>query len=168
VNDPHAPDTPPETPPALPDAPADAPVAPASTSDPGGDARVLIPPVTAPPVRPVGDQIYEIGDVAFGAKWRAHLVVPPGVAPTDLLAAARFLPTSGWRTFRIEARGANLTFKLDSETLLTTTDATFPAGQFGIGYQEIFTTNTNIVGTRADHFFADSIPGSESDRWELE
>jgi FAD:protein FMN transferase len=89
VNDPHAPDTPPETPSALPDAPADAPVAPASSSSPGGAPRVLIPPSAGPPLRPVGDQIYEIGDVAFGASWRAHLVVPPGVAPTDLLEAGR-------------------------------------------------------------------------------
>lgn len=48
--------------------------------------RVLIPPVTQRPVVPTGE-MFDLADRAFGAVWRAQVVVPGGVAPNDLLAA---------------------------------------------------------------------------------
>jgi hypothetical protein len=74
--------------------------------------------------------------------------------PTDLLPAPQFQPSSSWRTMRIEAIGNQLTFKLDGVTLLTTTNTSHPSGTFGIGFQEQFTTNANLHGTRADNFSA--------------
>ena len=73
--------------------------------------------------------------------------------PTDL-AASVTLASSAWRKFRIEADGSKLIFKIDGETIATVTDTTFTQGQFGIGYHDYYTTNTNIIGTYADNFLA--------------
>ena len=67
---------------------------------------------------------------------------------------------------RIECLGQQITFKLDSTTLLTVTDSTHIQGQFGIGYQELFTTNANILGTRADNFLATALVSAVGD-WQL-
>ena len=77
--------------------------------------------------------------------------------PTDLLPVPQFLPTSAWRMMRIEAVGPQITFKVDGTTLLTTSNSSHPTGQLGIGFQEQFTTNSNLHGTRADNFSADRI-----------
>ncbi|HEV2081309.1 MAG TPA: FAD:protein FMN transferase [Brevundimonas sp.] len=64
----------------------------APTPDSPADAeppRVLIPPVTSPPEPPPVGPMYDLGDQAFGAGWRAQVIVPPGVAPPDLLEACR-------------------------------------------------------------------------------
>ncbi|MBK8975651.1 MAG: hypothetical protein IPM29_06970 [Planctomycetes bacterium] len=74
---------------------------------------------------------------------------------TDLLPQPRYLPSTAWRRFRIEARADELRFCLDGVELLRTNDATHPHGEFGIGYHESFATNANLRGTRADNWFAD-------------
>ncbi|MBX9575472.1 MAG: FAD:protein FMN transferase [Caulobacteraceae bacterium] len=50
---------------------------------------VLIPRVSTPPAPAPDGPVYDLGDAAFGAAWRAQVVVPPNVAPTDLLEACR-------------------------------------------------------------------------------
>lgn len=85
--------------------------------------------------------------------------------PTDLLPAAQFLPSSGWRRFRIEALGTQITFKLDSSTLLSISDSIHAQGEFGIGYQELYATNSNILGTYADNFLADVMPTAGVGEW---
>jgi hypothetical protein len=72
--------------------------------------------------------------------------------PTDLLPSQQFQASSGWRRMRIEAVGNQIAFKLDGVTLLTATNTSHPTGQFGIGFQEQFATNSNLHGTRADNF----------------
>ncbi len=71
---------------------------------------------------------------------------------------------SGWRRMRVELEGSKLRFFSDSELILETTDFTHTSGRMGIGYQEAFSTNTNITGTYADNFIADLIP-DQSDQW---
>lgn len=78
---------------------------------------------------------------------------------TDLLPAPRFVPGSAWRRFRIESAGATLTFFLDGERVLQTSDTTFARGEFGIGYHEYFATNAHMRGARVDTFHAD-VPGA--------
>ncbi|MBN1477504.1 hypothetical protein JXA47_12180 [Candidatus Sumerlaeota bacterium] len=79
--------------------------------------------------------------------------------PTDLLPMQVFRPTTGWREFRIDAFGDDLTFVFDGEVILQITDTTHPSGQCGIGYHDYFTNNANIIGTRADNFAATETPG---------
>ncbi|MGE0144190.1 MAG: hypothetical protein AB7I19_10855 [Planctomycetota bacterium] len=74
---------------------------------------------------------------------------------TDLLPSPRYLPSTAWRRFRIEAAGSRLRFHLDGELLLDVTDSTHPEGAFGIGFHEYFATNANMRGTRVDFFHAD-------------
>jgi len=50
---------------------------------------VLIPRVSTPPAPAPDGPVYDLGDAAFGAAWRAQVVVPPNVAPTDLIDACR-------------------------------------------------------------------------------
>ncbi|MFO1055198.1 MAG: hypothetical protein U1F36_23515 [Planctomycetota bacterium] len=100
----------------------------------------------------------------YALTWDSHdgrvqcLRVQGGVL-TDLLPAPHHVIGTAWRRFRIEARGAQLTFTLDGATLLTTTDTTWSRGAFGIGFHEYFATNTNMHGTRVDTFHAD-VPGA--------
>lgn len=51
--------------------------------------RVLIPRVVTAPAPPPDGPMYDLADPAFGAAWRAQVIVPPGVAPPDLLEACR-------------------------------------------------------------------------------
>jgi hypothetical protein len=81
---------------------------------------------------------------------------------TELMAAAVTRPSSGWRRFRIEARGERLSFMLDGQTLANVTDASHPVGTCGIGYHEHFTTNSHMRGTRADRFRIDLFAGDEA------
>ena len=83
---------------------------------------------------------------------------------TDLSPTPIYDTTTGWRTFRIEAQGNQLTFKVDGATLLSVTDTTYTQGQCGIGYHEYFTTNSNMIGTRADNFIADTLPPGSNQR----
>lgn len=82
-------------------------------------------------------------------------------AIVDLLPAPRFVPSTSWRRFRVEAIGSTLRFHLDGELLLTTTDAAHADGAMGIGYHEFFSSNTNMRGARTDSCFAD-VPGGFS------
>jgi len=86
--------------------------------------------------------------------------------PSDMLPAPLFQASSAWRKMRIEALGSSLTFKVDGSTILTTTDSTHTQGQFGVGYQDVFATNSNILGTYADNFLAESLTSSVRD-WAL-
>ncbi len=86
--------------------------------------------------------------------------------PVDLLSAPIYLPASQWRQMRIEAVGSQITFKIDGNSVLSITDATHPDGQFGIGYQEVFTTNTNIRGTYADNFKAERLALAKVNDWQ--
>ncbi len=74
---------------------------------------------------------------------------------TDLCPQPIHLPSTAWRTFRIEVRGSELTFVVDGVRVLRTTDTTFPDGEFGIGHHEFFATNAHARGTLADRFHAD-------------
>jgi hypothetical protein len=82
---------------------------------------------------------------------------------TDLNPRPIHLPGTAWRTFRIEARGPELTFLVDGYRVLRTLDTIFPRGEFGIGYHEYFATNANMRGTRADRFHADVLDGFAMD-----
>jgi hypothetical protein len=73
----------------------------------------------------------------------------------DLAPAPIHRPSTAWRRFRIEARGSELTFRVDGQLLLVVQDTTFPRGSFGIGYRESFLTNALMRGTRADNIFVD-------------
>lgn len=73
----------------------------------------------------------------------------------DLAPTPIYRPSTAWRRFRIEARGPELTFRMDGELLLVVQDATFPSGSFGIGYRESFSTNGLMRRTRADNVFVD-------------
>lgn len=85
---------------------------------------------------------------------------------SPLFAASQF-PSSAWRKFRMECAGSKLTFKIDGETVGSATDSTFPSGLCGIGYHELFATNSFIMGTYADNFHADYWPLSGIEFHEL-
>lgn len=72
----------------------------------------------------------------------------------DFLNTPAYEPATAWRTFRIECRGANIKFLVDNRLIASVADTDFPRGYFGIGYQESFTTKSNMHGTRADNFTA--------------
>jgi hypothetical protein len=86
---------------------------------------------------------------------------------TDLNSTPIYEPSTAWRKFRIECFGNRITFKLDNSTLLTTTDAAYQSGPCGIGFHEYFTTNSNMLGTRADNFLADELAITATQYWML-
>lgn len=86
--------------------------------------------------------------------------------PTDMLPSQVIHASTGWRTMRIDCLGSQISFKVDSSTLLSLSDATRSQGQFGIGYQEQFLTNSNIRGTRADNFTAERLFSSGIAAWQ--
>jgi hypothetical protein len=106
----------------------------------------------------------------YALTWDSHngrvqcLRTVAGVA-VDLLPAAEFRPSSGWRRMRIEAVGSQITFQLDGATLVSASDSTHAAGQFGIGYHEYFATNANILGTHAESFSAVTPAGAGIGDW---
>ena len=85
--------------------------------------------------------------------------------PTDLLPSPQFLPSTAWRRFRVECIGNRILFRVDGSLILDVTDSVRAAGSFGIGYQEVFATNSNIRGTRADQFLADRLPLASVSDW---
>jgi hypothetical protein len=89
-----------------------------------------------------------------------------GVA-ADLLPTTVVMPSTAWRKMRIEAVGSDLSFKVDDNVILNTTDTAHAEGQFGIGYHEYFTTNSNILGTYAENFHADLLSSSTVRDWSL-
>ncbi len=88
-----------------------------------------------------------------------------GVA-VDLLPEALFQTGTAWRNMRIEGLGSTLLFYIDDQLILETNDDTHAAGVSGIGYHEYFTTLSNVIGTRADNFRADTLgEGSVGNIW---
>lgn len=65
-----------------------------------------------------------------------------------------YLTSTAWRRFRIECVGSRIRYLVDGSLIADVTDANHPRGYFGIGYQESFSSNSNIHGTRADNFRA--------------
>ena len=94
----------------------------------------------------------------------------PGGDAAQQVAMKNVVDTLGpeYTQRRIEVVGPQTTFKLDGTTLLTTTNSSHPTGQFGIGFQEQFTTNANLKGTRADNFSAAVLGGPSAVRdWNM-
>lgn len=85
---------------------------------------------------------------------------------SPLCTASQF-SSSAWRKFRMECVGSKLTFKIDGVTVGSATDSTFLSGLCGIGYHEMFTTNSFITGTYADNFHAAFWPLAGIDFHEL-
>jgi len=85
---------------------------------------------------------------------------------TDFNPSPVYYPSSGWRKFRIECLGSQITYKLDGQVIHTATDSSISSGQFGIGFHELFTTNSNMLGTRADQFRAETVSSINSN-WPL-
>ncbi|MDI6784443.1 MAG: hypothetical protein QME64_10165, partial [bacterium] len=84
---------------------------------------------------------------------------------TDLNPTPIYYPSTAWRKFRIECYGNQLTFKLDSVPILSKTDNSYHSGPCGIWFHEYFTTNSNMLGTRADNFSADALSTTAVQNW---
>jgi hypothetical protein len=65
-----------------------------------------------------------------------------------------FLASTAWRRLRIECLGSRIRYLVDGTAVADVIDTTHASGYFGLGYQEFFTTNSNMHGTRADNFSA--------------
>ena len=77
---------------------------------------------------------------------------------TDFLPTPLYYTTSAWRKMRIEAVGPNIRYYLNDSLIANVLDTTFPRGYSGIGFHELFTTNANMHGTRADNFRLETLP----------
>ena len=86
---------------------------------------------------------------------------------TDLLPSARYEPTSGWHTLRIEAQGDQITFRIDGTLMTTVTDTTHPSGPCGVAYSSHFTGYPTGRGANFDNFQADALPTASVDGWEM-
>ncbi len=75
-------------------------------------------------------------------------------ALVDLLPVPRFEPATAWRRVRIDCYGQTITYWLDGEKLLEVQDTSHAAGQHGIGYHELFATNSNMRGAIVDRIRA--------------
>jgi hypothetical protein len=109
--------------------------------------------------RAVFEHTIEGGGNCYGFAWdsnngRVWCFKCDDGALTDLNSSPVYKPSSGWRTFRINANGDRLTFILNGEVVLETQDTRFRYGQCGIGYHEYFTNNANMKGAYADNFHA--------------
>lgn len=82
-------------------------------------------------------------------------------AMTDFLSPAIYRTTSAWRKMRIECVGPNIKYYLDGALIANVLDSTYSRGYCGIGFQELFTTNSNMHGTRADSFRATTPPPAQ-------
>ncbi len=97
------------------------------------------------------------GGSCYALTWDSHdgrvrcLRVVRGVV-TDLIAPQLTLAATAWRTFRIEAYGANVRFLVAGSQVGLVIDATFVRGQAGIGHHEFFADNALAQGTRAESF----------------
>lgn len=82
-------------------------------------------------------------------------------ALTDFLGSTPLFYTStAWRKMRIECVGQNVRYYLNNALIANVLDTTFARGFSGIGFHEFFTTNSNILGTRADNFRLESLPSA--------
>mgnify|MGYP003767976057 CR=1 FL=1 len=82
---------------------------------------------------------------------------------TDFLASAPlYYTTSAWRKMRIECVGSSIRYYLDGAPIAHVVDSTFARGYAGIGFHEFFSTNSNMLGTRADNFRVTALPSVPS------
>jgi hypothetical protein len=86
---------------------------------------------------------------------RAARIVDAAI--TDLISPARYVTGSAWRTMRIEARGNQIKFFLNSELLVQVNDTTFSSGQCGVGYVTHRTDWPATRGAYFDNFIADTL-----------
>ncbi len=77
---------------------------------------------------------------------------------TDFQPTIKYVTTSGWRKFRIEAVGSQIKFFVDGVLLIQVTDSTFHSGQCGIGYSRTFASPPAGRGAYFDNFSADILP----------
>lgn len=81
-------------------------------------------------------------------------------AITDFFSPAKYMPSSGWHTMRIEARTNNIKFFLDGVLQVQTNDTTFASGQCGLGYIWHPGSPANYPAARGayfDNFIADTL-----------
>lgn len=72
---------------------------------------------------------------------------------TDYLASAPlYHTTSAWRKMRIECVGSSIRYYINGSMIANAVDSSFSKGFAGIGFHEFFSTNSNMLGTRADNF----------------
>lgn len=86
---------------------------------------------------------------------------------TDFNPSPIYYPSTAWRKFRIECSGNRITYKLDNSMVVSVTDSSYHSGPCGIGFHEYFTTNSNMLGTRADNFYADLVSTTGISSWML-
>lgn len=107
------------------------------------------------------DHSYAGGGYCYLMTWdsdtgRIRCLVSQGGQLTDLAPTTLNYPSSAWRKMSITAVDSTLSFYVDGVLVADALNTAFASGQCGIGYHEYFTTNTNMHGTRADNFYADS------------
>lgn len=79
---------------------------------------------------------------------------------TDFFSPAKYMPSSGWHTMRIEARTNTIKFFLDGVLQVQTNDTTFAAGPCGMGYiwhPGSPGTYPAARGANFDNFIADTL-----------
>ncbi|MFB3894991.1 MAG: hypothetical protein ACE14V_01690 [bacterium] len=86
---------------------------------------------------------------------------------TDFNTTPIYYPSTAWRKFRIECSGNRITYKLDNSVVCSITDTSYHSGLCGIGFHEYFTTNSNMLGTRVDNFYADLVTTTGISNWML-
>lgn len=67
---------------------------------------------------------------------------------------------SGWHRLRIDAYGSRIRYRLDDVVICTVRDDSHPRGYYGIGCHEMFGSDANMRGARADNFIAHVVPGA--------
>jgi hypothetical protein len=81
-------------------------------------------------------------------------VITGGVLRDFLEESPVLEPSTAWRRFRIECEGASIRYFVDDRLICERQDATHASGFFGLAYQDFFTSNALMRGTRAEHFKA--------------
>jgi hypothetical protein len=76
---------------------------------------------------------------------------------TDFLSPARYIASSGWHTFRIDASGDHVMYYLDGSLLIDVTDTSLFAGVSGLGYSNHTTSDPADRGGRFDNFSAEAL-----------
>ena len=76
---------------------------------------------------------------------------------TDFQPTVKYVTGSAWHTMRIEARGTQIKYFLDSQLLIAQTDSIFASGQCGVGYTMHFNGYPAGRGAYFDNFAADSL-----------
>lgn len=82
---------------------------------------------------------------------------------TDFFSPAKYLPSGGWHTLRIEARTNTIKFFLDGVLQVQTNETTHATGQCGLGYSWHPGSPANYPAARGayfDNFIADTLEPS--------